>query len=98
MKSKFDGSSAAATTASASAAAPAPPCTNAVVHLGRVGAVLERELADELDLLVVSPGKRLTATTGLSPNSRTIPRWRARFAAPVSIAVDAAVGVAARGA
>ena len=43
----------------------------------------------------MSPGKRLTATTALSPNSATIREVRARFAAPRSIAADAAVGLAA---
>ena len=74
---------------------PAPPCSKPSFDLGRVRAVLERERRTSSISSSVSPGKRLTATTALSPNSRTIPRWRARFAAPRLDRLGAAVGIAA---
>ena len=40
----------------------------------------------------MSPGRRLIATTHGSPNSPTIPRWRARLASPASIAAASGPG------
>ena len=75
---------AAAATASASAAAPAPPCSNASLTSAAYAPCSRAIRRTSSTSSSVSSGKRLTATTAWSPNSRTIPRWRARFAPPSS--------------